>query len=154
MVVAEGYSNGRLVSPDEARELLQRGYTYVDVRSEPEFALGHPPGACNVPWQLAEGDRLVDNSDFAIVMQSSFTVIEPLIIGCRSGGRSRAAVQRLRELGFTGLVELKHGFEGARDAFGRHLPGWRERGLEVELGEPEPDFSYAGLRAGRRAPRG
>jgi rhodanese-related sulfurtransferase len=107
-----------------------------------------------VPWQRAEGDQLVANSDFAIVMQSSFSTTEPLIIGCRSGSRSRAAVQRLRELGFTQLVELKHGFEGARDAFGRHLRGWRDHGLEVELGEPEPDFSYAGLRAGRRAPRG
>ena len=152
--MAEGLSNGLLVSPDEARELLQRGYTYVDVRSEPEFALGHPPGACNVPWQRAEGDRLVANSDFAIVMQSSFSTTEPLIIGCRSGSRSRAAVQRLRELGFTQLVELKHGFEGARDAFGRHLRGWRDHGLEVELGEPEPELSYAGLCAGRRTPRG
>lgn len=94
------------------------------------------------------------NSEFAIVMQSSFGATEPLIIGCRSGSRSHAAVQRLRELGFTRLVELKHGFEGARDAFGRHLPGWREHGFEVELGEPEPQISYAGLRAGLRAPRG
>jgi rhodanese-related sulfurtransferase len=88
-----------------------------------------------------------------MVMQSSFRADEPLIIGCRSGSRSHAAVELLRRLGFTRLVELKHGFEGARDAFGRHLPGWRDRGLEVELGEPEPELSYAGLRAGRRAPR-
>jgi rhodanese-related sulfurtransferase len=107
-----------------------------------------------VPWQRAEGDRLVANFDFAIVMQSSFSTTEPLIIGCRSGSRSRAAVQRLRELGFTRVVELKHGFAGARDAFGRHLPGWRDHGFEIELGEPEPDLCYAGLRAGRRAPRG
>ena len=86
-------------------------------------------------------------------MQSSFSTTEPLIIGCRSGSRSRAAVLRLRELGFTHLLELKHGFEGTRDAFGRHLPGWRDRGFEVELGEPEPDLSYAGLRAGLRTPR-
>jgi rhodanese-related sulfurtransferase len=95
----------------------------------------------------------VPNFEFAIVMQSSFGTTEPLIIGCRSGSRSHAAVQRLRELGYRRLVELKYGFEGARDAFGRHLPGWRELGLQVELGEPEPALSYAGLRAGLRAPR-
>jgi hypothetical protein len=106
-----------------------------------------------VPWQRAEGDRLVANFEFEIVMQSSFAATEPLIIGCRSGSRSHAAIRRLRELGFTHVVELKYGFEGARDAFGRHLPGWRELGLEVELGEPEPSLSYAGLRAGLRAPR-
>jgi len=143
-------SNVLLVSPDEARELLQRGYTYVDVRSEPEFALGRPPRACNVPWQRVEGDRLVDNSDFAIVMQSSFGATEPLIIGCRSGSRSRAAVECLRRLGFTHLAQLSHGFEGARDAFGRRLPGWRDSGLAIERGEPAAELSYAGLQACRR----
>lgn len=143
--MAEGYSNGRLVSPDEARELLQRGYTYVDVRSEPEFALGRPPRACNVPWQRAEGDRLVLNPDFAIVMQSSFSSDDSLIIGCRSGSRSRAAAECLRGLGFVRLAQLRHGFEGARDAFGRRLAGWRESGLEIEIGEPAVELSYAGL---------
>jgi rhodanese-related sulfurtransferase len=143
-------SNVVLVSPDEARELLQHGYTYVDVRSEPEFALGRPPGACNVPWQRAEGDRLVLNSDFAIVMQSSFSSAEPLIIGCRSGSRSRAAAECLRELGFLHLAQLRHGFEGSRDAFGRRLPGWRDSGLPIELGEPTAELSYAGLRTGGR----
>ena len=144
-------SNVVLVSPDEARELLQRGYTYVDVRSEPEFALGRPPRACNVPWQRAEGDRLVLNPDFAIVMQSSFSSRAPLIIGCRSGSRSLAAVSCLRELGFTALAQLRHGFEGARDAFGRQLPGWRDSGLAIESGEPRAELSYAGLCARQRS---
>jgi rhodanese-related sulfurtransferase len=130
--VAVAVSNVLLVSPGEALELLQQGYTYVDVRSEPEFALGRPPHAQNVPWQVVAGDRLVDNPEFASAMQRAFQHTDPLIIGCRSGSRSHAAVARLRELGFTRLVELRHGFEGARDAFGRHLPGWRDSGLPVE----------------------
>jgi len=151
VVVSELVSNVLLVSPGEALEFLHRGYTYVDVRSEPEFALGRPPRALNVPWQRADGDRLVDNSDFAIVMQSSFSSVEPLIIGCRSGSRSQAAVACLRELGFTRLLQLRHGFEGARDPFGRHLPGWRDSGLEIEIGEPAPERSYAGLCARQQA---
>jgi rhodanese-related sulfurtransferase len=150
VVVSELVSNVLLVSPGEALELLQRGYTYVDVRSELEFALGRPPRARNVPWQRAEGDRLVANSDFASVMQSSFTSTEPLIIGCRSGSRSRAAIECLHELGFTELAQLRHGFAGARDAFGRHLPGWRDSGLAVESGEPCAELSYAGLCARQR----
>jgi rhodanese-related sulfurtransferase len=153
--VAGLVSNVVLVSPDEARELLQRGYTYVDVRSEPEFALARPPRACNVPWQRAEGDRLVHNPDFAIVMQSSFSTSEPLIIGCRSGSRSRAAAECLSGLGFLRLAQLRHGFEGARDAFGRRLAGWRESGLAIEIGEPAAELSYAGLCArSRRASSG
>jgi rhodanese-related sulfurtransferase len=149
--VSELVSNVLLVSPGEALELLERGYTYVDVRSELEFILGRPPRACNVPWQRVEGDRLVANSDFAIVMQSSFSSREPLIVGCRSGSRSRAAVACLRELGFTQLAQLCHGFEGARDSFGRRLPGWRDSGLPIETGEPLPELSYAGLCAGQRS---
>jgi rhodanese-related sulfurtransferase len=151
VVVSGLVSNVLLVSPGEALELLQHGYTYVDVRSELEFALGRPPRACNVPWQRAEGDRLVSNPDFAIVMQSSFSSVEPLIIGCRSGSRSQAAIACLRELGFSELAQLRHGFEGARDAFGRHLPGWRDSGLAIERGEPAPELSYAGLRARQRS---
>lgn len=139
-------SNSPIVSPAEAQRLIHAGYTYVDVRSELEFAAGHPPGAFNVPISRVEGDRLVDNPDFDGVMSIAFRTVDPLIIGCHSGARSRAAVVRLRALGFSALVELEHGFNGARDAFGRRLPGWVQRGFAVELGEPL-DRSYAVLHA-------
>jgi len=115
--------------------LLSERYTYVDVRSESEFAEGHPPGALNIPLQRAVGDRLVDNPDFMSIVSRLFRTTDPLVIGCRSGGRSHVAALRLARAGFTQLVELRHGFVGARDAFGRRLPGWSERGLPVERGE-------------------
>ena len=154
MAVSEALSNVLLVSPNEARDLLLQGYTYLDVRSEPEFALGRPAVvrdgrtesvAWNVPWQRVEGDRLVNNPDFTRVIQRAFAREQPLIVGCRSGSRSRAAIAALQGLGFTTLVQLRHGFEGARDAFGRVLPGWRQSGLAIEAGEPPPERSYAGL---------
>jgi rhodanese-related sulfurtransferase len=144
-------SNSRLVSPEEAQRLLRAGYTYVDVRSELEFSLGHVPGAFNVPLQRVEGDRLVDNSDFASVMMACFRTTDPLIIGCRSGSRSRVAVARLSELGFVDLAELEHGFLGARDDFGRRLPGWAQSGLAVE-DKADGARQYEQLRASR-APR-
>jgi rhodanese-related sulfurtransferase len=126
-------SNSTLVSPEEAQQLLQRGYTYVDVRSELEFARGHVSGAINVPLQHVEGDRLVDNPAFEARMLAVFRTTDPLLIGCRSGSRSQLALGRLRELGFTVLAELRYGLFGARDDFGRHLPGWIDRGLPVVL---------------------
>jgi rhodanese-related sulfurtransferase len=139
-------SNLLLVSPEQAQSLLEQGYTYVDVRSEPEFAVGRPAGAINVPLLTVEGDRLVDNPEFVHVMQAVFRTTDPLVIGCRSGGRSHIAVQRLAALGFETLRELRYGFEGARDDFGRRLPGWRHSGLPVETGESER-ASYAAVRA-------
>jgi rhodanese-related sulfurtransferase len=128
-------SNSTLVSAEEAQRLLARGYTYVDVRSELEFLTGHPPGALNVPLQRVEGDRLVENPEFLSLMQRLFRTTDPLLIGCRSGSRSHVAVERLEHAGFVALAELRHGFAGARDAFGRRLPGWAQAGLPVEPGD-------------------
>jgi rhodanese-related sulfurtransferase len=124
--------------------LIARGYTYVDVRSESEFVMGHPPGALNVPWQRVKGDRLVDNPQFSSLMEKLFRTTDPLVIGCRSGSRSHAAISSLELGGFTVLAELRHGFLGARDAFGRRLPGWVQAGLPVEEGDGE-GRSYAQL---------
>ena len=45
------------ISPEEAHaKVTNEGYAYVDVRTEAEFAAGHPAGAYNVP--IAEGDFL------------------------------------------------------------------------------------------------
>src|SRR5262249_27311884 len=33
------------ISAKDAKELMDEGWTYVDVRSEPEFERGHPAGA-------------------------------------------------------------------------------------------------------------
>ena len=45
------------ISPQDAHDLMTReGYTYVDVRTEGEFANGHPEGAVNVP--IASNDFL------------------------------------------------------------------------------------------------
>lgn len=144
--------NVPLVSPEEAQRLLERGYTYVDVRSESEFAAGHAPGAVNIPLQRAVGDRLVDNPDFMEVVSRRFRTTDPLVLGCRSGGRSHVAALRLEQSGFERMVELRHGFEGARDAFGRRLPGWVGHGLPVERGAAAGDYARVleGLRAAER----
>lgn len=111
--------------------MLQRGYTYVDVRSELEFAHCHVSGAINVPLQHVEGDRLVENPEFNARMLATFRTTDPLLIGCRSGSRSHLALGRLQELGFTALAELRYGLFGARDDFGRRLSGWIDQGLPV-----------------------
>jgi hypothetical protein len=92
-----------------------------------------------------EGDRLVDNPEFIEVMLAVFRTTDPLLIGCHSGTRSHTAIERSGAAGFSALAELRHGFHGARDAFGRRLPGWVGSGLPVELHAPE-DRTYAALR--------
>jgi rhodanese-related sulfurtransferase len=131
----------------EAHEKTRAGYAYLDVRTEVEFAEGHAPGAYNIPWALARGGSMVDNPDFLRVVAAHFPRDAKLVVGCRSGGRSLRAAQALLVAGFTSVVELRAGWDGARDAFGQiQEPGWSRVGLPVEAGAPFGK-SYADLSA-------
>jgi rhodanese-related sulfurtransferase len=124
------------VTPDEAQQMLQEGWLYVDVRSEPEFERGHPPGALNVPLLHAGPGGMLPNPEFLQVMQSAFATHEKLLLGCRSGVRSRRAAEMLAEHGYRDLADLVTGWEGTRDDFGRPVPGWGPCGLPAENGLP------------------
>jgi rhodanese-related sulfurtransferase len=139
------------VTPQQAAELLEQGAVYVDVRSQPEFEAGHVPGSFNVPLLDAGPFGLVPNPEFMTVMQSAFGRGERLIIGCRSGQRSLRAAELLVSAGYEDVANLSTGFEGARDAFGRMLPGWRLENRPVETG-PTPGLCYADAR--KRKPAG
>jgi rhodanese-related sulfurtransferase len=127
----------RLVSPDEAKTLLAEGYTYLDVRSEPEFEAGHPPNALNVPLQHLGPTGPELNDDFLAVVEANLPKETRLVIGCKTGGRSRRAAEMLLAQGYTNLVDFGAGWDGKRDAFGRLQPGWCRSGLPVETGLPE-----------------
>lgn len=124
------------VSVDEAKKLLDEGYVYVDVRSEPEFEAAHVPGALNVPLNHKGPQGMVPNPDFMPVMQAAFAKDEKLVVACKSGGRSKRAVALLAQAGFTQVVEMAAGIDGARDPFGRPLKGWVQEGLPTEPGSP------------------
>jgi len=126
------------LSVQEASDRLAAGFTYVDVRTPDEFEAGHPPGAVNVPVALAAPGGMAPNPDFARVMAAAFAKDAPLLLGCKSGGRSMRAAGELLAAGFTNLLELRTGWDGARDPFGRITePGWSRAPLPVEVGQPE-----------------
>lgn len=125
------------VTPENVVELLKSGAVYVDVRSEPEFEQGHPPGAVNVPIAHMGGGGMTPNPDFLRVMTQSFGKNEPIVVGCKAGGRSRRAAEMLEQAGYADISDMAAGWDGSRDAFGRPLPGWSKRNLPVEAGLPE-----------------
>ena len=139
------------VSPAEARDLIDKqGYVYVDVRSVPEFAAGHPQGAYNVPLMNMGPGGMSPNPDFMTVM-ATFPKDVKLVVGCKAGGRSARAAAMLEAAGYTNVIDQRAGFEGAPDpATGRIAePGWRPAGLPVAT-SPLPDRTYEALRAGRK----
>ena len=142
-------SDIKRVSPQEAFELTKSGWTYVDVRSEPEFAEGHPAEAFNVPLAHMAGGSMTPNPDFLSVMESAFGKDAKVVVGCRSGGRSLRAAKALLDAGFTSVVDQRAGWDGARDAFGQMSePGWSRAGLPTVAGA-EAGRGYADVQSRR-----
>ncbi|HVQ27284.1 MAG TPA: rhodanese-like domain-containing protein [Planctomycetota bacterium] len=123
------------VTPEQALELMRgEGYSYLDVRSVPEFDEGHPAGAFNVPLLHMGPGGGQPNRDFLSVMERRFPKDARLVVGCRSAGRSVQAVALLEQSGFTDLVLQQSGFVGGSPMD----PGWGPKGLpasrSAELG--------------------
>jgi rhodanese-related sulfurtransferase len=125
------------ISVSEASDKLASGWTYVDVRTVEEFEAGHVPGAINVPFAVAAPGGMAPNPDFARVMAAAFPKDAPIVVGCKSGGRSMRAATQLLAAGYTQVLELRPGWDGARDGFGQLTePGWSRSSQPVENGQP------------------
>ncbi len=135
------------ISPADAHaKMTSEGFTYVDVRTEEEFAAGHPAAAVNVPLMVAGAGGLEANPDFVAVMERAFAKDAPIIVGCKMGGRSARAASALVAAGFTRVLDQRAGWDGARGAFGELTePGWSRASLPTEPGVP-PDRSYDALK--------
>lgn len=137
----------RRIAPQDAHELMEEGWAYLDVRTPAEFEGGHPEGAYNIPWKLSGPGGMVPNPRFVEVVAKTFGKDGKIVVGCQRGGRSKAAAEALLAAGFTHVVDQLAGFGGATDAFGRTLEaGWLAAGLPVAT-EALPGRSWAELSA-------
>src|SRR3954468_15319590 len=133
------------IEPSEAAELVKQGWAYLDVRSIPEFEDGHPAGAANIPLLHMAGGRMAPNPVFQEVVEANYAKDAKIVVGCKAGPRSRQAAALLEAAGYTNVVDMRGGFHGERDNFGRvAVTGWAESGLPVEASAP-PDKTYAEL---------
>lgn len=126
----------RRVDPDEAAELVDQGWTYLDVRSVAEFEGGHAPGAFNIPlFDFVPGQGLRPNANFLREVIHAFEPERPLVVACKAGGRSATAAAMMAEAGFTQMVDMRGGFYGEVDPDGMvSCAGWAARGLAVVSG--------------------
>jgi rhodanese-related sulfurtransferase len=123
------------VSPSEAHDLMAKGYTYVDVRSTPEFERGHPAGSTHIAFAESGSMGMQPNPDFVAQFAAKFAKDAKVIVGCEAGGRSARAAAALEQQGFTSVVDQRAGFGGARGPGGVVTEqGWRDAGLPVETG--------------------
>lgn len=96
----------------DAKALMdQGGYLFVDVRAADENKGGHLPGA---KW-LDRG-LLEFNVERAVPNKAT-----PLVVYCKTGGRSALAAYTLKQMGYTNVKSMNGGFEA-----------WAKAGYPVE----------------------
>jgi rhodanese-related sulfurtransferase len=142
------------VTPQQAYDVLQKeaGSVYIDVRTEREFASGHPQGAVNIPVAFPDPGRgMVMNADFVRVVEAHFPRDKKIIVGCQAGPRSNAAAGLLQQAGYQDISNMVGGFGGMRDSLGNVIAaGWSS--LELPVTQDNGDgVSYQSLSA--KAPR-
>ena len=132
------------ITVQQAHQEQQTGATYLDVRSIPEFAQGHPEGAFNVPLMHADPEtrQMRPNGEFLAVVRANFPPDTPLVIGCQMGGRSAKAAEILANAGYQNVTNVLGGYGGAPQ-FGH--AGWVQAGLPVAT-TAGPERDYDGLR--------
>ena len=135
--------------PPEAKRYLDANpdAVYLDVRTEPEFANGHPPGAINIPVVLpGPGGQMMPNPDFLVVVSKVIPKDRAIVCGCQVGGRSQMAANLLEQAGYSELTNMPGGFGGLQDpTTGEVIVGWEDEGFEVET-QVTDESSYEGLK--------
>lgn len=89
------------ISVDEAKKMIDENekLQIVDVRTAQEFETGHIKGAINIDWK---------SPDFAKNIEQ-IKKKKPVLIYCRSGRRSLAAMNKMMELGFKETYNMEGG---------------------------------------------
>ena len=138
------------ITVPEARAAMERDpkTIYLDVRTEEEFADGHPERAINIPIGHPNPvTRMLElNRDFATVAKANLPLDTPLLVGCRTGPRAEAAAQVLANEGYTNLRWVYGGYVGITGPVGNRVAvGWLESGFPVTR-EPGPGAGYDALK--------
>ena len=105
-------SNLQLITSGEMEELLNlEDVQLVDVRTPSEFNAGHVPDAQNINFYDENFDQKIETLDKS----------KPIIVYCKSGGRSAKCASKLVEKGFEKIYDLEGGFSQ-----------WKFKGLTIE----------------------
>ncbi len=99
------------IAPGELHERQQKGTAplVIDVRTPAEYAMGHVPGAVNIPHTELSARLGEVESESGVALY------------CLMGPRARLGEKTLREAGVRDILHLDGG-----------LSAWREAGLPVE----------------------
>ena len=96
-----------VVKVDEAEKLIDSKVQLLDVRTEEEWNEGHLEGAVRAD---------VTEKDFETEVKKVTDPAKPVLVYCRSGGRSARAAKKLEELGYKVVYDLDGGITAWKKA--------------------------------------
>jgi rhodanese-related sulfurtransferase len=139
---------GLYVTAKEAYEMWRADKDKIhilDVRTPEEYIfVGHAPMAHNIPFQVLnykmavrnKGPLMRPNPNFIAEIGRKFKTSDTILVICRSGNRSAAAVNAMASAGFKIVYSVTDGFEGDRvkdpsnSNYGKRFKnGWRNSDL-------------------------
>ncbi|XP_022146257.1 protein HIGH ARSENIC CONTENT 1, mitochondrial [Momordica charantia] len=100
----------------DARDMLQKGYLYLDVRSVEEYNKSHVENALNVPYMFITPQGRVKNPDFLAQVSSVLKKEDHLVVACNSGGRALRACVDLLNAGFEHVRNMGGGYSAWVDS--------------------------------------
>lgn len=81
------------------QKMKEEGVQLIDVRTPSEYAEGHLANAVNIN---------INDSDFKAKIEM-LDKTKPILVYCKSGGRSGRACSQLKEMGFITIIDLDGG---------------------------------------------
>lgn len=101
-LVKQAKSEIKEISCEQAASMLDSA-TLIDVREPAEFDAGHISGAIHIPRGMLE---------FSLDSHPSLANLEtPVIIYCKTGGRSALAARTLESMGYKEVYSVAGGYE-------------------------------------------
>lgn len=113
-LVAEARGRIEEIAPD--RLVAQRSGIVIDVREPAEYALGHLPGAINLPRGVLEFQIHAHPAMACTTSEALAVPDRDVVLYCLTGGRSALAAESLQSLGFTRVRSLAGGLTAWRNA--------------------------------------
>ncbi|WP_431136441.1 rhodanese-like domain-containing protein [Psychroserpens mesophilus] len=108
----ETHSEIKVISPEEMQTLLELDdIQIVDVRTPEEYREGFIANSQNIDFNSPTFDEDISKLD----------ITKPVILYCKSGGRSAKCSKKLKEAGFVKIYDLKGG-----------ITQWKFKGLELK----------------------
>lgn len=102
----------QVITSEEMQSLLElEDVQFIDVRSEEEHKKGYIEGSQNIDFNSPTFDEDINKLDKT----------KPVILYCRTGGRSADCAKKLKDAGFVKIYDLKGG-----------ITQWQFQGFKVQ----------------------